>query len=226
MIELEKHSSVINDEISINENSDDVSYVKKKVKRKPQRCDRKTIRDTLNSPKFHLFIITLVVLDCFFVAGELIIDYIEIHISKTHPNLHRSDLSLFTANQHDMDEMYENDTRISDNLSLKKNNASLLNFNKHKEWSMLKTLKVLEKICKYSSFTILSIFVVDILVKLVVEPGKFLKVFELFDAIVVFCGFFLNLYLLKSNVVIHSLSGLITVLRYIHVYVYIMYDEI
>jgi uncharacterized membrane protein YgdD (TMEM256/DUF423 family) len=211
MIELEKEStSVINDEISLNENSDDVNYAKKKFKRKHKRCDRKNIRDTLNSPKFHFFIITLVVLDCFFVAGELIIDYIEIQISKTRSELKHADSAelYFTVNQHDMDQMYENDTRISDNLSL--NNGTL--FHVHKN-SVHKTLKVLEKICKYSSFTILSIFVVDILVKVFIEPGKFLKVLELFDAIVVFCGFFLNLYLLKSNVVIHSLSGLITVLR-------------
>ena len=168
-------------------------------------CSKTNIQLLLNSPKFHFFIIALVVLDCLFVAGELIIDYIEIHIySKTNSH---SDEIFFKANPRDMDLIYENVTSF---LS----NRTTLDLVSRPNFSVTRTLKILEKICKYSSFTILTIFVVDILIKVLIEPKKFLKLFELFDAIVVFSGFFLNLYLINSNVVIHSLSGLITVLRY------------
>ena len=193
------------DKLNKNPNGDENSVASTSFKiHKQTGCDKSKLRSILNSPKFHFFIIALVVVDCLFVAGELIIDYIEIHISKT--NTHNFDEFYFKANTRDMDLMYEN---VTTNQTL-----SPSNFVSKSNLSTMKTLKVLEKICKYSSFTILTIFVVDILAKVLIEPRKFLKILELFDAIVVFSGFFLNLYLIKSNVVIHSLSGLITVLRF------------
>ena len=150
-----------------------------------------------NSHIFHYAIIVLVVLDCLFVIGELIIDYIEIHLSKTH---NESDKSIFLVNQ--TDASHKNETDHFTNAS-------------HHEHSnkLALGLKILELICKYGSFTILLIFVIEILLKATLVPRSFCKFFEIFDAFVVLVSFSMNLYLLIVGVSIHALGGLLTILR-------------
>ena len=52
-----------------------------------KRTVANSIRKILNSHRFHVIIIILVAIDCLFVAGELVIDYIEMHIAKSDKNI-------------------------------------------------------------------------------------------------------------------------------------------
>ena len=149
---------------------------------------RRLINEFLESHTFHIIVIVLVVLDCLFVAGELFIDYIELHYANAHK---QKSISLIQQNH--------------------QNNSTSHHF--EGKWSGM--LNVLEITCKYGSFSILSLFVAEITFKFMIAPKSFLKVLEIFDAIVVFSGFSLNLYLLSSGVVIHSLTGILTVLRWV-----------
>ena len=166
------------------------------------------LRILLNSHMFHIIIIWLVVLDCLFVAGELIIDYIEIDMTKSDHSTN-TNKNIFNTNERELEFMYKNATG-----DLQTSDHNSTNMHMHEPHDTLaKFLKVLENICKYGSVTVLSVFVIEIVVKLLIMPKNFCKVFEIFDALVVLTSFSLNLYLLITGIIIHSLSGLITLLR-------------
>lgn len=73
--------------------------------------------------------------------------------------------------------------------------------------------EILEKICEFGSLTILGIFILEIIAKLIFDPKSFLKLLELLDIIIVTVSFGLNLFLLINNIQIHTITGLITLLR-------------
>lgn len=71
-----------------------------------------------------------------------------------------------------------------------------------------------ECILQYASLTILAIFVVEIVVKLVFIPKVFIKSkWEILDAMVVVISFGINIYLLNNKHIIMSIGGLLTLLR-------------
>lgn len=160
----------------------------------------KRIRRVLNSHRFHIVIIVLVAIDCLFVAGELAIDYIEMHLAKGN-NDQQNDKQFLMTKQSDLDLAYRNATQ----------NQNLNHDHHHKP--LAKLLKALEHICKYGSFTILLLFVIEICFKVVFTPRKCCKFFEIFDAIVVIVSFSVNFYLLVAGMAIHALSGLMTIFR-------------
>jgi hypothetical protein len=73
--------------------------------------------------------------------------------------------------------------------------------------------EILEKICEFGSLTILGVFILEIVAKLIFDPKSFLKLLELLDVIIVTVSFGLNLFLLVNNIQIHTITGLITLLR-------------
>jgi hypothetical protein len=159
----------------------------------------KRIRRVLNSHRFHIVIIVLVAIDCLFVAGELAIDYIEMHLAKGN-NDQQNDKQFLMTKQSDLDLAYRNATQNQN-----------LNHDHHSP--LAKLLKALEHICKYGSFTILLLFVIEICFKVIFTPRKCCKFFEIFDAIVVIVSFSVNFYLLVAGMAIHALSGLMTIFR-------------
>lgn len=176
---------------------------------------RHTIKEILNSRAFHIIIIVLVVLDCLFVCGELLIDYLEIYLtSSNHHTDNKKFLEHMPADFYSLDQ--NSTTNHTNSVSEHYLNHNLLEF-----------LKVLENIFKYGSITILGIFIIEIVLKIIFAPKNFCKPLEIFDAIIVIIGFTLNIVLLHLHVVIHSLSGIITVLRYfIFLYIFFFYFNI
>jgi hypothetical protein len=176
-----------------------------------KRTVANSIRKILNSHRFHVIIIILVAIDCLFVAGELIIDYIEMHIAKSDKNHSifvnnlEEDKSFLLTKQSDLDLAYNNATHNS-------------NMNHHaghhgSRSRLARFFKILELICKYGSFSILLAFVIEICFKVVFTPKNCCKFFEIFDATVVIVSFSVNFYLLVVGVAIHALSGLMTIFR-------------
>ena len=161
------------------------------------------MRQILHSHRFHIVILILVLIDCCLVAGELIIDYIEIHMAKDHNASKGDDKSFLLTKQSDLDQAYKNATdHHHDNHGDSHHNSGFAKF-----------LKVLELICKYGSFSILTFFVLEIIVKFIITPKNFCVCFEVFDAVVVIVSWSVNLFLLIAGVAIHALSGLLVIFR-------------
>ena len=112
----------------------------------PQSCYQ-NLKHILESPRLNLVIIVLGVIDCLCMAGELIIESIENGFEKQcqletkNMFLRNSTLSIECA----YDQIFSL-TKIS-----------------------LPILHVLELVCKYTSFTILSLFMCEIFMKLFYE---------------------------------------------------------
>ena len=159
-------------------------------------CCTENFERIFNSHPFHGFILVLVVFECFFVAGELIVNYIETHLYKGHSEPNNKTFVL--------------SKEFFSDLTFK--NASEESIPHHDQESMT-LLEVLDLIFKYGSLIILLIFVIEILIKVTLVPRNCCKFFEIFDFFIVFTAFSLNMYLLIIGVVIHGLSGLLTILR-------------
>ena len=172
---------------------------------KKQKTCRQTLTEISDSQKFHIFIISLVVLDCLFVAGELIIDYVEIQMFKSERTSQSTNEAFLLSKEIDLDRLFNNATQH--------HSAFAFPGSPEPSVTLVRALKFFEKVFKYGSFCILSVFVIEITFKMVISPKKFLGILNIFDSVVVFTGFFLNLYLLNGAVVIHSLASIITVLR-------------
>ncbi len=78
---------------------------------------------------------------------------------------------------------------------------------------LLKLMHIAERTCKYGSIFILTIFMVEITVRIIFDPKSFRKVLEILDGLVITISFSLNIFLLIKNIQVHAISGLITLLR-------------
>ena len=73
---------------------------------------------------------------------------------------------------------------------------------------------IIENILKYTSLTILALFVIEIIVKLIFVPRIFIKLkWEILDALVVIISFGVNLYLLFNKHLVTSVGIFLTLLR-------------
>jgi hypothetical protein len=79
----EKLKMMTQEQIKTDDDGDD-HEVERKIVNKNSILEK--VRNILNSHRFHTIIIILVVVDCCLVAGELIIDWIEIHLEKESVN--------------------------------------------------------------------------------------------------------------------------------------------
>lgn len=161
---------------------------------------RRFMKAFLNSHKFHVSVIVLVIVDCFVLTAELIIDHLNDALKD--PNFSND----------------KKDSSMSHNLT-DHSHSSQDSHNSHEKSSGFGSygplFHVLEEVFKYTSLTILSIFVVEIILKLIFIPKIFTKPLEIFDALVVIVSFALNLYLFNKKHHIHSFTGLITMMRYL-----------
>jgi hypothetical protein len=191
----EKLKMMTQEQIKTDDDGDD-HEVERKIVNKNSVLEK--VRNILNSHRFHTIIIILVVVDCCLVAGELIIDWIEIHLEKESVN---DDRKFLQTKKSHLDTAYRNLT-----------DAHSHHDDTHKS-GVAQFLKTLELICKYGSFSILSFFIIEIAIKAVVMPKNCCKFFEVFDAFVVIVSWSMNLFLMIVGVAIHALSGLMTIFR-------------
>ena len=150
------------------------------------------LRAFINSHRFHAVIVILVVVDCLCVALELFVFELERHMA--------------------------NDPSISDciNKITRVHNVSLHHIEPHHTDQHGNHLffKIVEGVLKYTSLGILSLFVVEVFVKLIVEPKIFVKSkWEILDAVVVALTFMLNVFLLIKQDAFESVAGLFALLR-------------
>lgn len=166
--------------------SDEV-YDNVNVKYKRLSCLKK-FRNMLKSNCMNAIIIVLVVFECLSVAGEISIDYIDLRLTE---NYHKYKL---------------NQTILQ--LDLLKYNLDLSEYDYHSY------LLLVQHIFKFICIIIQFIFVIEILVKFIFIPKIFFcKLIELLDAIIVFSTVSLNLYLFYQRHYIHSITGILLILR-------------
>jgi hypothetical protein len=150
------------------------------------------IRQLLNSHKFHTLIIVLVCIDCLIVTAELIIEAIDKSLQdQARMNNYKSFLQL-------LKDMQVHKTLIESSQQHQKMHLILVK---------------LETILKLMSFSILALFIVEILVKLILVPRNFLRFLEIFDAFVITMSFGVNLSLLIAKNDLYIFTGLFTILR-------------
>lgn len=143
------------------------------------KCLSNMVKNVINSIKFNVVVIILVVLDCFAIAGEVIFDYIE---------------RVFYESR-----LAEDETRSE--------------FESTTIGAMFGSLK---SFFKYSNMVILAVLCLEIFIKIVFSPKRITRLIELFDFSVVIFTFGINLYLFNKNDSknVHSVIGLIILLRY------------
>lgn len=162
--------------------------------RNAERSLVKRLRALLQSHKFHVFVIVMVVIDCVSISAELLIDYFDLVTSDHGDKMNENALTT---------ESIDSDFDV---VSSTKPISTHVVF--------VRTLfDVLENFFKYVSLLVSTVFLFEIILKLALMPKQFLKFMEIFDAIVVIAGFTVNILLLNKKHSIHSISGLITALR-------------
>lgn len=81
------------------------------------------------------------------------------------------------------------------------------------EYQLFNILHPIELVFKYGALTILSLFIVEIFIKLFVDPRILLKKLEILDAFIVITSFTINTFIIVRNIHVHSVSSLLTILR-------------
>lgn len=156
----------------------------------------------LKSHWFHTSVVILVIIDCAVLTAELIID----HISDTlKESQNKSKTSAISNIHHHSDS--NNTTDVAKYLDIHHDDHA----SGFGSWAPF--FHTLEEIFKYTSLVILTIFVIEIILKLIFIPKTFKKPLEIFDAFIVVISFGLNLYLFNKKHHIHSITGIITMLR-------------
>jgi hypothetical protein len=150
------------------------------------------------SRKFHAIIIALVVLDCLCVTGKLIITSLHKEMinsigrnsaSTTVPNLNRAD---------------------SFNCSCLPANQTFVNI-----VPMNPDMYLAHRVFKYTSFVILSVFVLEIVLRFIFVPKVFAHFLELFDTIVILVSFAISLYVIVDLNDVYSFTGIVTIIRFV-----------
>ncbi len=154
------------------------------------------IKKLLKSEKLHKIIITLVVIDCLIVALELLL----------------YELGKYVLHSHAIDANCNKQNKVSI-TNFTSNNAHS-HLKKHEEKADL-FFEITEKILKGLSTGILSLFMVEILFKLVFDPRVFKSKWEILDAFVVLCSLSLNIVLFFLSDDLEAVSGLFVLLRLI-----------
>lgn len=152
----------------------------------------------IKSHEFHIAIVTLVIIDCLCIAGELLISELAKHIldEQEHDcvakeNSIRNKTNFSTNSSHnttEIDEIHKNDYHVLFN--------------------------VIESILSHFSTLILGIFTVEVFVKLVLVPDIFIKSkWEILDAVIVIISFSINITLIVMEDSFEGITGLFVLLR-------------
>lgn len=165
------------------------------------KCKRKVMKRCMKSHRLHVIIVILVILDSLCVSVELIIDLI-----------------ITVYNQNSMDASLNNLTNNAISPIDKKNSTTHVSTSERFVWSFIKNMNLnylsilisIETFFKYFGLMILSIFVIEITCKIIFIPRELVRSkWGIFDAIVVFTSFVLDVILLKDKKILHTVSGVI-----------------
>ncbi|XP_038056019.1 voltage-gated hydrogen channel 1-like isoform X2 [Patiria miniata] len=138
----------------------------------PQTC-REKLREFLHTQKFQITIIVLVVLDCALVIGELVLDYEAVANAKCPTEVQPTDGNV-TSDHAEVEA--EAEVQASEG-----------------EHNLTPTQKAAEAL-HYLSLIILSIFMVELMLKLIALGTKFFhSKLEVFDAIIIIVSFILDI---------------------------------
>ena len=144
------------------------------------------------------------------VAGKVIISDIEESLYQVNKTSNPNQIDLLSIIINKINQNKENNQTITnqnDNtINTSNNQQQIMTVNA----PFLKFLTHLEYICKFGSLFILSVFIAEIILKLLFDPKSFRKILEILDAIVIIVSFGLNTLLLVKNV---QVTGLLTLLR-------------
>jgi hypothetical protein len=194
------------------------SRLQRKKSLKSEKTFRQQAKSILKSHKFHMIIIGLIVLDCICCIGELAIDFIEsefIHknmrfnsLSGNHIRDHQRRSAIVNASNEYVHNGLNNSNKLFDTIL---DSRFAQNDNIHR---LDRVLTILETCLKYTSLAILSMFLIEIIFKVIFVPKIFIKSkWEIPDAIVVISSFTINLILIHKKHAIHTIGGLILILR-------------
>ena len=155
-------------------------------------CDK--IRLILRSHRFHMIILCLIVIECLLVASEVVLSEIE--------------SLFFGSSKHQTDSVARHiNNATTHEPPLYDENDESTPSGSHQ------VFYVAEHICKFGSTAILAFFIVEIVFKVLFDPKSFTKFLELLDAVIIMLSFGLNIFIITRNDDIHSITGLITLLR-------------
>lgn len=182
-----------------------------------KRSSRYLMKRCMKSRRLHVIVVILVILDSICVSVELIIDLIV-----TVYNQHRFEAASNATTNHTPTVMALHapvTPRPSQHLthsssSSHKTDEYLWSFISGMNISYLSVLISIETFFKYFGLAILSLFVLEITCKIIFIPRELVRSkWGIFDAIVVFTSFILDVILLKDKKILHTVSGLITLFR-------------
>ena len=176
------------------------------VKNKKWTVFTELIKKLFHSHKFHKAIVILVIIDCLCVAVELIIEHIDVYVLGYDGDMKKSD---------DLPATYSANKSVSNGVT-DYNNATSTSYSKPTDpnYNLHLFLAVLAKILKITSIIILSVFVVEILFKLVFLFKMFIRSkFEIFDAFIIVVSLGVNIFLLMNKKMVMSIGGLLTLFR-------------
>ena len=184
---------------------------KKKENEKKKGCYKK-MGTLLESHTFHIVIIVLIVIDCMCVLGEIFIDYIDIVVNTVPKTMqHSSEISQNHNHNHN-----EIELKTNNHSSLSSSSSHQHQHGEHRflHPSIHEAFELMEEFFKYLSLIILTLFMIELVLKLTFIPRIFLKhKLEIMDAFVVVISFVVAISLVRVKHVIHSFSGLLTILR-------------
>ncbi len=175
---------------------------------------KKKLNLFFNKQQFHFAIIILVVIVCLLIAGEIVIENVKLSIKISNnsntisSNRNRNGNSLNNNDHHHVVNDYPFHFALESKMEEDNNND--FEFDK----SVYSVLEGIEKMCKYGSLVILTIFVIEIIIKIFyvsnIYRNNFLEILDIF-IVNISCG--LNMLLLYKKSDIHSITGLIIILR-------------
>ena len=135
------------------------------------------IRLLIKSHKFHVVIVTLVIIDCLCIATELLIAELAKHILNEQNHECTEKENLISTNK-------THSNNSSDLHDLKPNH----NKSQYHAW-----FNIIESILRHISTLILGLFTIEVIVKLILVPEIFIKSkWEILDAFVVVFSFSIN----------------------------------
>jgi hypothetical protein len=165
-------------------------------------CWSKLIKELLHSHQFHKAIVMLVIIDCLCVAVELIIEHIDVYVLGYDGDKKILENTISNSNRTIIFDTILNSTSID---FIKQNDS---NYNLHLFMS------VLAKILKIISIIILTVFLIEIVFKLVFLTSIFIRSkLEIFDAFIIILSLAVNFYLLFNKKLVMSIGGLLTLFR-------------
>lgn len=169
-----------------------ISASEAEIEKSRKFCPKKILR----SHKLHAIIIFIVIIDCLIVSTEIILLEIQQFITYQVKSDDTNNVGI-----------------IPMNATSRNHSITDLALNKKDDSQSKDVLKAATNILKYLSTSLLGLFTMEIIMKLIFIPEIFKKKLELIDAIIVVLTFILNICLIVYKILYGELSALFSLLR-------------